>query len=132
MTMTRTWPSIDEIAASITAELKTNDLDSALRVLLDGVNRLETAYANDDLEATLAAPRSTGSTHWDTLLAASVRYRLHRLGVKPPRWTWKDPLPKFWWPVSINASKQYNDMAHTPAELVRVGIFMNERGFESA
>ena len=43
-----------------------------------------------------------------------------------------DPEPKVWWPVRVNLSKEYNDMAHSPAELLRVGIFMDERAFTSA
>lgn len=131
-TSKRTWPTADDIAANVERELLAGDIDMALRLLLDGVNRLSAAAAENRLPEALQAPRRTGSIRWDTLLAAAIRYRLHKMGVKPPRWTWMEPLDTFWWPIRINASKEYNDMAHTPAELVRVGIFMDERGFDQA
>lgn len=128
----RTWPTMADVATNVARELAAGDEDMALRLLLDGVNRLPYALADDRLDEALTQPPSTGSRRWDTLLAASVRYRLHRMGLKPPRWTWVEPLEVFWWPVRVSASKEYNDMAHTPAELIRVGIFMDERGFGQA
>jgi hypothetical protein len=128
----RWWPTATEIAVDVRDALDADDEDLALRLLLDGINQLPTAAAANALAEALPEPPSTGSIRWDTLLAAAIRYRLHTMGEKAPRWTHKEPLDRFWWPVSINASKAYNDMAHTPAELVRVGIFMDERGFSAA
>lgn len=128
----RSWTTATEMARDVSAELERDDVDTALRLLLDGVNRLPAAHASGALHEALQEPPSTGSERWDVLLAASIRYRLHQMGLTPPEWTWKEPLPKFWWPIRVNASKEYNDMAHSPAELMRVGIFMDERGFTSA
>lgn len=128
----RWWPTAAEIADDIRHELGNGDDIMALRMLMDGVNQLPDAYAAGELDVTLAEPPSTGDLRWDTLLAAAIRYRLHRMGLHPPRWTFKEPLPTFWWPIKVSPSKGYNDMAHTPAELLRVGIFMDERGFDSA
>lgn len=128
----RWWPTAAEIAEAVRGELARADEDMALRLLLDGVNRLPDAAGAGALDETLAEPGTTGSERWDTLLAASIRYRLHSLGLTPPRWTLKRPLDTFWWPAAHSASKEYNDMAHSPAELVRVGIFMDERGYTSA
>lgn len=132
MNPTRWWLTLPELADAIEQELRTGDYDAAMRTLLDGVNRLPDAAATDQLPETLTEPGSTGSLRWDTLLAAAVRYRLHMMGETPPRWTYKEPLDKFWWPVRINLSKEYNDLAHSPAELLRVGIFMDERAFTTA
>lgn len=132
MNQRRWWPTATEIAHSVKAELDAGDEDMALRVLLDGVNQLPSAEAATQLDETLLEPPSVGSQRWDTLIAAAIRYRLHTMSQRPPAWTWKTPLNQFWWPTRVNASKEYNDLAHTPAELVRVGIFMDERGFASA
>lgn len=129
----RWWPTASEIAETVRGELARGDVDMALRLLLDGVNQLPSAAAAAGaLDEALAEPASTGSERWDTLLAASIRYRLHAMGLAAPAWTRKAPLGRFWWPAADSAAKEYNDMAHSPAELVRVGIFMDERGFTSA
>lgn len=130
--MARWWCTIAETAVAIGEELDQGDEDMALRRLLDGVNQLPGAAAGGELTEALAEPPSTGFIRWDTLLAAAVRYRLHSMGEAAPRWSYKAPLDVFWWPVRVNASKEYNDLAHSPAELLRVGIFMDERAFTSA
>lgn len=124
----RWWPTVTEVADHIASELCRGDTDMALRLLLDGVNKLPDADAAGRLDEAITEPRSTGDLRWDTLLAACIRYRLHMMGRKAPAWTFKKPLDKFWFPIRVNAVKEYNDMAHTPAELMRVGIFMDERG----
>ncbi len=132
MTKRRWWPTASEIADDLRRELAAGDEDMALRLLMDGINQLPDAAKAGQLDDALAEPEPIGDPRWDTLLAASVRYRLHSIGATPPKWTHKEPLPKFWWPTRINASQQYNDMAHTPAELMRVGIFMDEKDFTTA
>lgn len=130
--MTRAWTTADDMAADLRDMLAADDVPGAIRMLMDGVNRLPAALAAGELDRALAEPSSTGSIRWDTLLAAAVRYRLHQMGHRAPAWTLKEPLAKFWWPLRVNASKEFNDMVHSPAELIRVGIFMDERGFQSA
>lgn len=130
--MTRWWRTIAETAIAIREELDEGDEDAALRTLLDGVNQLPDAAAAGKLTDALIKPPSIGQLRWDTLLAAAVRYRLHSMGERAPQWTFKEPLDRFWWPVRVNISKEYNDLAHAPAELLRVGIFMDERAFTSA
>lgn len=132
MTTRRWWSTASEIAEDLRRELAAGDEDMALRLLMDGINQLPAAAKAGQLAGALAEPESIGDPRWDTLLAASVRYRLHGMGATPPKWTRKEPLPQFWWPTRINASQQYNDMAHTPAELMRVGIFMDEKDFTTA
>lgn len=132
MTDNRWWRTIAEIAEAITSELGRDDTDAALRTLLDGVNQLPAIAVTGDLDEAVQQPPSTGDLRWDTLLAAAVRYRLHSMDVVAPPWTVKQPLDKFWWPVRINVSREYNDWAHSPAELLRVGIFLDERDFTTA
>lgn len=128
----RHWPTAQEISEEIYHWVEAGDDTMAIRMMMDGLNRLP--YENHELlvEA-LLEPLSTGDRRWDTLLAASLRYLAHAAGAtRLPEWTFKEPLEKFWFPIRANASKEYNDMAHTPAELMRVGIFMDERGFATA
>lgn len=126
------WPTVDEVAADVGRWLAAGDQDMALRMLVDGVNLLADAHREGRLDEAVGEPSSCDDVRWDTLLAAAVRYRLHTLGVRPPRWTVKPPLDRFWWPTKLNASQQYSDLAHAPAELVRVGIFVDKREFEAA
>jgi len=132
MTTRRWWPTAAEIADDLRRELAANDEDMALRLLMDGINHLPAAAEAGQLDEALGEPKLLCDPRWDTLLAAAIRYRLHSMGVTPPTWTHKEPLPQFWWPTRINPSQQYNDMAHTPAELMRVGIFIDERDFTTA
>ncbi len=128
----RHWPTTQEISEDISRWIAAGDEIMAIRMMMDGLNRLP--YADATLLAqAMDEPRTTGDVRWDTLLAAALRYLAHRAGVATlPRWTVKAPLDRFWFPVRANPSKEYNDMAHTPAELMRVGIFMDERGFATA
>lgn len=128
----RWWPTVAEIADDVRANLERGDEDHAHRMLMDGINRLPAADAAGRLDEALGEPATVGDPRWDTLLAASVRYRLHQMGRRAPAWTFKPPLDTFWWPAAFSPSKAYNDMAHTPAELLRVGIFLDEREFTTA
>lgn len=133
MLETRYWPTAIEIADDVRANLAAGDETHALRMLMDGVNRLQKAHSTGRLrEALSAEPGSVGDTRWDALLAGAIRYRVHTLGQSAPEWTFKDPLPRFWWPVAHSPSQAYIDMAHAPAELMRLGIFLDEREFEQA
>lgn len=132
MTSTRWWPTVSEIAEDVRANLTAGDQDHALRMLMDGVNHLPAIDAEGRLDEALDEPGGTGDPRWDALLAAAVRYRLHQMGRNPPQWTVKQPLDNFWWPVATWDSRAYNDLAHTPAELLRLGIFLDERAFATA
>jgi len=126
----RWWPTTAEIADDIRTNLAAADTSHALRLLMDGVNYLPDADRAGRLDEALVAPQTTGDIRWDALLAGAVRYRLHQMGRTAPSWTrHHKPLDRFWWPVAYSRSKAYNDMAHTPAELLRLGIFIDEREF---
>ncbi|MBK8460669.1 MAG: hypothetical protein WAS07_02180 [Micropruina sp.] len=128
----RWWPTADEIAADVRRELAGNDPDMAMRLLLDGINQLPEAAKAERLDEALLEPQTTGDERWDTLLAASIRYRLHTMHCQPPHWTRKEPLGRFWWPTDAGRGRAIYDMANAPAELARVGIFLSQRDFEHA
>lgn len=132
MTGRRWWASAGELAAAIRHELASGDEDHAMRLLLDGVNELPDAATAGLLDEALAEPGSTGDPRWDTLLAAAIRYRLHGIGIDPPAWTHKDPLPRFWWPLDAGPQRAGYDYASAPVELARVGIFLSEDDFTRA
>jgi len=129
-TIRRWWATADEIAASMQPYIRAGATVSALRLLMDGINYLPDAAAHGDLERVLAPPSSTGDERWDTLLAAAIRLRLHSIGEAAPDWTYKPPLPRMWWPRAHTKAKAINDFNNAPAELRRVGIFLDESGFK--
>ncbi|MDR1710971.1 MAG: hypothetical protein LBR58_03800 [Propionibacteriaceae bacterium] len=127
------YPTVEQIAAEVRQCLDAGDQTAAMRVLADGVNRLHWAVDAGQLDDAIGQePPSTGDIRWDTLLAASVRYRLHAIGVDPPAWTLKPPLPKFFAPFAWTKEKFYLDWAGAPAEFLRVGILMHERELSTA
>ncbi|WP_461103834.1 hypothetical protein [Tessaracoccus terricola] len=128
----RHWPTVPEIAEDVRANVAAGDTGHALRMLMDGVNRLPSALGAGRLDEALTEPPTTGDHAWDALLRGAIRYRLHELERKAPSWTRVEPLNQFWWPVAYSKEKAYVDMAHTPAELMRIGIFIDEREFTQA
>jgi len=126
----RWWATADEIAASMRPYIRDGATASALRLLMDGINYLPDAAAHGDLDMVLVPPSSTGDERWDTLLAAAIRLRLHSIGAPAPTWTHKPPLPRMWWPRAHTRAKAINDFNRAPAELRRVGIFLDESGFK--
>ncbi len=128
----RYWPTIPEIADDVRANLAAGDESHAVRMLMDGINRLPDAQAAGLLDEALVQPESVGDLRWDALLYGAIRYRLHQMGLPAPSWTYLAPLDRFWWPFAYSPEKAYNDMAHTPAELMRLGIFIDDREFTQA
>ncbi|MBK7822750.1 MAG: hypothetical protein IPJ61_17215 [Tessaracoccus sp.] len=130
--MKRWWATVPEIAEDVRDALAAGDDIHAIRMLMDGINALPAAQKAGTLDDALNAPDTTGDPRWDALLAGALRYRLHQIGEHAPSWTFKEPLEKGWWPFAYSPSDAYNDMAHTPAELMRLGIFLDEREFTQA
>jgi len=124
------WFTADQIAQIMRDELQSGSRPTqVIRFMMDGINRLPDAHKTGKLAEALVEPSSTGDERWDTLLAAAIRYRLRTMGVLAPVWTLKPPLPKLWWPAPISKRYAAFDLATTPAELRRVGIFINENSF---
>ena len=128
----RSWVTAEEIAADVRENLERGDESPALRLLIDGVNRLPFAAQDGSLGEALSEPATTGDPRWDLLLAASIRYRLHQMSETAPAWTAKEPLGTFWWPVKAGGARAVCDMANTPAELKRLGVFISRRDFAQA
>jgi len=102
-------------------------------MMMDGLNRLPIAQAEQCLDEALVEPKTVGNVKWDTLLAGSVRYKLHSMGIQPaPAWTRKPPLRAFWWPNAYTPEKRYNDMVRTPPELERLNIFFDRNEYVQA
>lgn len=130
--MKRWWSTVPEIAADVRDALASGDDIHAIRMLMDGINALPAAQQAGLLDDALSEPDTTGDERWDALLAGALRYRLHQMGERAPHWTYKQPLTTSWWPFAYSPSEAYNDLAHTPAELLRLGIFLDEREFSQA
>ena len=136
MPMSTRLPTADEIYADVAAALPPESqkfrTSNTIRILMDRVNQLSFG-TSDEIAAALIEPTiSTGDIKWDTLIAASIRYRLRTLGITAPPWTYKPPLPHLWWPFSVSAQQVRAEFLRTPVELWRVGIFLEEKGFSTA
>jgi len=127
----RAWATVPETAAAVADELRRGDEAMALRLLLDGVNRLPLAATAHALEAALAEPVTTGDVRWDTLLGGCVQWHCRRLGVAPPRWSRKETLGTWWWPAGERALRAQT-MQRTPIDFRRLGIWFDARNLEQA
>lgn len=123
--------STSRIAASMREELEAGNESMALRLMLDGINRMPLASALGKLDEMLDEPGSTGDERWDTLLAACVQYRCRKLGVRAPAWTRKEPLVSWWWPAGEHAQAAMT-LQRTPIDFKRLGIWFSERNFATA
>lgn len=123
------WYTAEEIVHA-TAEGLSESSGEASRWLTEGVKFLHWAYLYDDLDRCLAEPVSSIDMRWDTLIAVTIRYRLRLLGVPAPRWTFKQPLPRIWFPFAVLPWAATTAMNLAPLELRRVGIFIPETAFD--
>lgn len=126
----RWWSTVPEIAHEVEAQLAKDDESMALRVLIDGLNRLDDAVRAGRIEECLGEPPSVGDERWDALLAGGVRYAARRAGFVAPPWTRRPPLAAWWWPARERARAAVT-IQHTPVELSRLGIWLDERNFSS-
>lgn len=128
----RSWPTVSEIAGAISGALVDDDIDWAVRFLCDGLSRVTALYAAYGLDEALAAPGTTGSVEWDTLIAVGLQHHLAKRGLASPAWTRVTPLASEWTPLYVNEAKAARDRRETPPELARVRIYWSARNFESA
>lgn len=123
--------SLDDVARDIRRELHAGDPEFAMRILADAIQHLRSAQK---LPAPLQPP-STGSTKWDTLLAASVRYAYRLREEEAPAWTRARPLRREWFPYDFRPlSEPWKNLSReqTPRELSEAGISIRERSLTSA
>ncbi len=127
----RTVPTVGQVAERMADLVAEGHEHQALRVMLDGVNRLPAPGSPAEARASLRRPASTGDSRWDALLAAAVAYRARLAGVRVPTWTAVPPLRQFWWPAGERAGRAMA-MKRTPVEFKRLGIWFDERNFRTA
>lgn len=121
-------------AEAIRHELAAGDESFALRLLVDAVSdlrRLIDGGNNEQVRRFLAAPPSTGSNRFDTLLAAQVGRELRLAGIRRPKWTVPPPLEQ-WWFVDATPVTAVRTMQRTSPDLSCVGIWIDDNAFNVA
>lgn len=121
-------------AEAIRHELAAGDESFALRLLVDAVSDLRRLIDRGDSEQVrrfLAAPPSTGSKRFDTLLAAQVGRELRLAGIRRPKWTVPPPLEQ-WWFVDTTPITAVRTMQRTSPDLACVGIWIDDNAFNVA
>ena len=119
------WYTAEEIVRSTRRGLEESQ-GEALRWMVEGVNLLKDAEKHHDLERCLVEPEASIDIRWDTLIAATIRYRLRVMGIHAPQWTFKEPLETMWFISGVLPSKVATAINLAPPELARVGIYLPE------
>ena len=121
-------------SVAIRDELQRGDYDFALRMVITAVADFREVIAKHDaesLEEFLIPPESTGSTKWDTLLAAAIGRECRLAGISRPEWTFPAPLAT-WWFVDPTPMLMARNMRRTPPDLSCVGIWLDGNSFSTA
>lgn len=133
--MTRTViPTAQAASEAIRSELEQGDKDFALRMVIQAVSDFRKIVAENDkstIEEFLAAPSTTGSLRWDTLLAAAIGRECRLSGIARPDWTYPKPLDT-WWFVDATPLLMVRNMRRTAPDLECVGIWLDKSAFETA
>ena len=120
-------------AEIIRRELAHGDLDFAFRVMTKAVADFRHT-SPENREDFLLPPESTGSTRWDTLLAAVIGRECGRLGIPRPPWTAPEPLAEEWVVTTLPAPSERwlaRIRAGTPEEFSRLGLWVHARDLET-
>lgn len=121
-------------AAVLREQLQAGNSEWAWRMLLQGRDHLRLMLTKQDdelLGSWEAAPTSTGSGEFDTLLAALTRHEFEAARLTAPDWTCTDPLGEPWIPEHPFLSPE-RAMAKTPEWLRQLNIFVPERDLVTA
>lgn len=121
-------------AAALQEQLNFNDRGWAWRMLLQGRDHLQMMLEKQDdelLGSWEAAPSSTGSIEFDTLLAALAKHEFEIAGRIAPDWARIDPLPEPWIPEHPFLSPE-RAIAKTPEWLQELNIYVPERELVTA
>lgn len=128
----RTWMTARDAADAIKAELQRGDDDFALRMLIQAIGDFRDLSAPADIQDFLRRPRPTGDRRWDTLLAAAVGRACRQRGLTPPRWTRRQPLESWWFPLGGGGLLAGRTMQRTPIDFSRLGIWLDASAFQTA
>lgn len=121
-------------ATAVGQELEAGRVEWAWRMLLQGRDHLRTMLDDDDAEplgSWEAAPTSTGSIHFDTLLAALTAHEFETAGRAAPTWTNIEPLPEPWITDHPFLTSD-RVIAKTPDWLRRLNIYVPARDLITA
>lgn len=90
--------SAPTMGVALREALSKSDRDWAFRLLMQARDHLQLVLAqHPDLRVGwVAAPLSSGRLEWDTLAAAVSSREFIRIGLEPPAWTLREPLPEPW------------------------------------
>jgi transcriptional regulator with XRE-family HTH domain len=119
------------VAAKIIRD--TDDEDWAWRMLLQGRDHLRMLLEDgkDAVSGWEAAPPTTGSAGFDTLLAVLARREFEEVGAEPPSWCRPRRLPEPWIPDHpLLTRKQV--IAKTPEFLKELNVFIPARDLITA
>lgn len=121
-------------ATALREQLHAGDEPWAWRMLLQGRDHLQLMLEKPDDELVAsweAAPSSTGSVQFDTLLAALARHQFEIVGRPAPEWTYADPLPQPWIPEHPFLTPE-RAKAKAPEWLRELNIYIPERDLVTA
>nr|WP_240148394.1 helix-turn-helix transcriptional regulator [Diaminobutyricibacter tongyongensis] len=125
-------PDATETAERISAALKANSRDSALRGFLDYSDSLRRAQGVDRVVLTVSEPHPTGSSAWDAALAALADYWLSKSKLPQPAWitaprrTLQAPESPQLGPYDLEP-----DLAEVPSEFLRRNVLIERATLES-
>lgn len=121
-------------AAAMREQLNLGDREWVWRMLLQGRDHLQLMLEKQDdelLGSWEAAPSSTGSIEFDTLLAGLAKHEFEIGGRDAPDWARISPLPEPWIPEHPFLSPE-RVMAKTPEWLAELNIYVPERDLVTA
>jgi len=125
--------SLRRAAEIMRRELARGDLAFAFRVMTQAFADFRDT-SPENREDFLMPPESTGSTKWDTLLAAVAGRECDRLGMTRPPWTTPEPLEEEWVVTTLPAPSARwlaRIRAGTPEEFSRLGLWVHALDLET-
>ena len=132
-TRERGWMTAPLTAATIAKALRAGDQMWAFKMALQGRDHLRDLLSEaPGLSGSWeAAPRSTGSVEWDSLLAGLVEHEFAEAGLGPTAWTQRPPLEEAW---LLDSPRLDHDQIkqRTPEWLARRHIFVTEKDLMTA
>lgn len=120
-----------KLAAAIRTELEGGREDDALRLIFGFADDFRGSSRAGGIALLAEEPSPTGAARFDALLAGVAELFAAEAQVAPPAWV--DGPTRFvepWWFVASRAAFHAYTLTHTPAVLVRHGVFMAREVFD--